>query len=446
MYGQGSKHLLPRSYRQKLSRLWFSKFGRSVAVVATGTAGAQVVTMAFSPLITRIYGPDAFGVLGTFNAILAVLTPMAALAYPIAIVLPREDGEALGLVRLSIYVSFFFAFLLMATVIVGNEAITASLGVDEIGSFLWLVPIAMLFSSWVQIAQQWLIRKERFRIVARSSVMYSLTVNSAKAGFGWMYPLASTLVFLTTVGHAVHAVFLSMGAVNKSVSESAGKISAERIPVFRLAKKYSDFSLYRAPQNVINAAAQGMPVLLLASYFGPSAAGFYALAQIVLGLSSGVIGKSVSDVFYPKIVATSHNNVGMASLIIKTTAAMLALGIIPAVVIMVFGPELFGFVFGGEWVTSGEYAKWLVVLYLFNFVNKPAVASVPVLNLQRGLLVYEILSTVGRVGGLLAGFYWYESAVAAIVLFSFIGAVSYCMMIFWIIRRAIRRDANEKAG
>ena len=47
-----------------------------MSLVATGTAGAQAISMAFAPLITRIYGPEAFGVLGTFMALLPVNFPV----------------------------------------------------------------------------------------------------------------------------------------------------------------------------------------------------------------------------------------------------------------------------------------------------------------------------------------------------------------------------------
>jgi IS5 family transposase len=71
-----------------------------VAVVASGTAGAQAITMGFSPVITRLYGPEAFGLLGVFMAMVQVLVPAAALTYPIAIVLPKEDRDARVLARL----------------------------------------------------------------------------------------------------------------------------------------------------------------------------------------------------------------------------------------------------------------------------------------------------------------------------------------------------------
>jgi O-antigen/teichoic acid export membrane protein len=96
-----------------ISRTYKSKFVRNVAVVASGTAGAQAITMAFSPIITRLYGPEAFGLLGTFMAIVAVVTPLAALSYPIAIVLPKEDIDARGIAKLSAYIAVCIAALVL---------------------------------------------------------------------------------------------------------------------------------------------------------------------------------------------------------------------------------------------------------------------------------------------------------------------------------------------
>ena len=90
----------------RISGILKKPFVRNVTIVASGTAAAQAITMAFSPLITRIYGAEAFGLLGVFNALVSVVTPIAALTYPIAIVLPQEDTEAKGLVKLSSVIAF----------------------------------------------------------------------------------------------------------------------------------------------------------------------------------------------------------------------------------------------------------------------------------------------------------------------------------------------------
>lgn len=57
--------------------------------MASGTAMAQVISMLLAPIITRLYGPEAYGMMGTFMAIIGIFTPIAALTYPIAIVLPK---------------------------------------------------------------------------------------------------------------------------------------------------------------------------------------------------------------------------------------------------------------------------------------------------------------------------------------------------------------------
>ncbi|WP_291346906.1 NAD-dependent epimerase/dehydratase family protein [Desulfobacula sp.] len=73
--------------------------------MAGGTAGAQAIAMVFSPVVTRLYGPEIYGLLGTFLAITSMISPVVALSYPIAIVLPKEDSDAKGIVRLSIYIA-----------------------------------------------------------------------------------------------------------------------------------------------------------------------------------------------------------------------------------------------------------------------------------------------------------------------------------------------------
>lgn len=90
----------------RIRKLLNKPFIKNVLIMATGTFGAQVVKMLTSPLITRIYGPDAFGVMGVFVSIIQILIPIAALTYPTAIVLPKSDLIAKELIRLSLYISF----------------------------------------------------------------------------------------------------------------------------------------------------------------------------------------------------------------------------------------------------------------------------------------------------------------------------------------------------
>lgn len=422
--------------RRAFDRAWRNRVVRNVAVLASGTVAAQAITMAFSPFITRIYGPEAFGLQGTFMAIVAVTTPLAALSYPIAIVLPRKDKEALSLVRLSVILSFVVALLASVFLVSGGDWLTATLGFESVAGYIFLIPVIMLFSAWTQIAHQWLIRKKQFGVIARTAVVQSLILNSAKTGIGWLHPLAVVLIVLATLGQGLYSGLLYFGARRRFRAELPDSEIGERIPMKEPAHRYSDFPFYRAPQNFINAASQSLPVFLLATLFGPAAAGFYALAKMVMGLPSTLIGKAVSDVFYPRITEAAYNGENLPRHIVQATCFLIAIGIVPFSLIVLFGPGLFSFVFGPAWETAGEYARWLALFFLFNFINKPSVAAAPVLGIQRGLLLYELFSTAAKVLGLVVGFYWLGSDVWAVALFSIIGVLAYFAMMLWILYHA----------
>ncbi|WP_286976293.1 lipopolysaccharide biosynthesis protein [Acetomicrobium sp. UBA5826] len=397
-------------------------FVRNVTIVASGTAAAQVITMAFSPLITRIYGPEAFGLLGIFKSLVAILTPIAALAYPIAIVLPKEDSEAKGLVKLSFLVSAAIFCAVVVVMLTGGEKLLALLDSEAIAPYVMLIPLSMVFAAYMQIGQQWLIRKKQFAITARVAVLQSFLLNSAKTVIGWVKPVGAVLVVLATLGHGLHAAMLWVG-IKKSgtLTENTALKEPSEIPLKKLAKQYYDFPLYRTPQMFINAISQSLPVLMLASFFGPSSAGFYTICRTVLGMPSSLVGQAVGDVFYPRVTEASHRGEDVSRLILKATLALAAVGFLPFAVVVVFGPQLFSFVFGAEWVKAGEYARWIALWMFMGFINRPSVAAIATLSIQGFFLIFEFLSIGSRITALAVGFLFFKNDVIAVALFALVG-------------------------
>lgn len=415
----------------KIKKLTQSKFIRSVVLVAGGAAGAQAITMAFAPIITRMYGPESFGLLGAFMATLGIVTPIAALAYPIAIVLPKSDDDAKGIAKLSVRIALVIALAFSLILLVAGEQIAAVLGVQAIAGFMLLIPLAMFFSALQQIMQQWLIRKKQFKVMARIAVSQSFILNGSKIGVGWFWPIGPVLIVLATLGNMLYAAQLWFGA--KKWADSAGRIdtpAAGEVDLKALAYKHRDFPYYRAPQIFINALSQSLPVLMLASFFGPASAGFYTIGRTVLGIPSALIGNAIADVFYPTIAEAANRNENLYKPIFKATLALASVGIIPYGVVFLFGPWLFEFVFGAEWQVAGEYARWLAAWSYFGFMNRPSVAALAVLNLQGFFLIYEIVSLGLRAASLYIGFAILNDDLQAVILFSISGVILNIALIF----------------
>lgn len=419
-----------------------SKFVKNVAIMATGAAGAQAITMALSPFITRIYGPEAFGVLGTFNALVNIIVPISALTYPIAIVLPKSNQDGKGLMRLSLLVTSIITLISLLLIMFFSDVIISIFNLTEISSFLYLIPIIILLSGLMQVFEQWLIRTKQFTINARATFYHSIVINFSKVGIGYFYPFASVLVVLTAIGNGIRAllmVFFSKRVGNKY----KGKNTENKKNLLRLAKEYYEFPLYRAPEVFLNSISNGLPVLMLTAFFGPASAGFYTIGRTVLSIPSRLVGKAIGDVFYPRAAEAVNKKQDISKLIKKSTLGMIAIGILPFGIIILFGPYLFSFVFGADWVTSGEYARWIALWAFSSFINRPSVRSLAVLNALKFHLLYSVIGLFVRVLSMIAGFYIFASDLIAVILFGISGTILNLALITLTVKISERKFASK---
>lgn len=408
-------------------------FVRHVATVFTGTAAAQAITIAFAPWLTRMYGPEVFGLQGVFLSIAGLLAVVAALGYPMAIVLPARDADAAVLARLSLAIGAATTALVTIVLAVCGDRLLLLLRAEALGEFLWVLPLAMVTSVLAAVLGQWLVRVRSYGLSARFGVVTALLVNTGKAGLGAFQPTAFVLIG-THVAATLVGTLLTGWAYRRTGPPLID--TAHATPWRELARRHADFALYRTPQNLINAFSQSLPVLLLAASFGSAAAGQYAITMAVLAVPVLLVGQSVQAVFYPRISQAIQRGEDGRTLIVRTTGAMAAVGVWPFVVVMVAGPALFAIAFGPDWRTGGIYAQWLAPWMFLQYLNAPAVAAIPALRLQRGLLVYELFSTGAKVLALWAGHAMFGDDVAAVALFGAAGVIAYVWLIAWVIRRS----------
>ena len=430
--------------KKHAKNIYKNKFFKCVLIVASGTALSQLISIAFSPILTRLYSPEAFGVLGAFNSLTAILVPIVALSYPIAIILPKDDLEALGVAKLSFSIALILTAVITVFLIIGGDSLLKIFALEGIPAIIYIIPVFLLVSTGVQIGRQWLIRKKQFMVTANASVLQYLGIGTTKVGLGFIYPVSLTLILLTTISEAFHVFLLWLGIRKVGFEHSRNDVST--LNLRDLAKKYKDFPLFRTPEVTITALAHSLPPLFLISFFGPASAGFYALGKKIMALPSRLISKSVGDVFYPHITEAAHKGKNLTRLILKSTLVLAGVGFIPYAIVILFGPWLFSFVFGPEWYVAGEYARWLSVWLYFGFLNNPSIKALPVLKAQKFHLIYSTILIFIRLGTLVFGFYFYKSDLVAIALYSVSGAVFNIVLIIIVFFIAKKYDSQTVAA
>lgn len=407
----------------RIKKMLKTRFLRNVILLVTGTAAAQIITMGASPFITRIYGPEAFGILGAFNALIMIIGPISALSYPIAIVLPKKNDEAKSLVKLSLILTFFLAVVSLIVIVLFNNRIVDIFNLNEIKNFMYLLPIVILFSGLSQIFEQWLIRTEQFGINAKTTILQALITNLSKIFIGLYKPIGAILIIVQSLSIGLKAYLIHFFSKRDLFTKMKETNKNTEFDIKSTAKKYYDFPLYRSPQLLLNGVSMSLPILMLTSFFGPASAGYFTLSRTVLSAPTQLIGKSVGDVFYPRISKAANDGEDITHLLTKSSVALFIIGIIPFGTIIFFGPSIFSFVFGSDWVTAGEYARWVTLWVYFGFINRPSVMALPVLNAQMFHLVFTAIMLTSNAIALFMGYYFYSSDLVAVKFVGISGGI-----------------------
>jgi O-antigen/teichoic acid export membrane protein len=417
---------------RRLAHLWASHFLRNVALVAGGTAAAQVITVASSPFITRIYEPEAFGIVNVFMSTLAFITPILSLSYSMAIVLPSSDKEAIVILKLSFIISIIITAISSTAFGIFHQQIASLVGFTAASTWLLLAPIFIFFSSMIDPVQQWLIRKRRFRDVSCINLTQSILINTMKISIGSIIATAPVLLIVSVLDRVLYTFLLWLSArpiLLRRQDRVDADVENSNLSLKEVAFRYRDFAFYRTPQVWLNSASVSIPSLILAAALGPAAAGFYAIARTVLSLPISLISNAVGTVFLPRLVEAAHGCEKLRPLIIKSTVGLALVGLLPFGIVIIFGPWLFSLTFGVAWNMAGEYARWLSLWIYFSFINVPSVQAIPLLDLQGRLLAYEVIVVFLRTGSLLLGVMAFKSELTAIALLSVTGALGNIFLI-----------------
>lgn len=410
-----------------------SKFVRNVLAVATGVAAAQAISLAFMPFLTRLYGPEAFGALAAFTAIINVITPLATLGYANAIVMPKTEEGANAVARLSLVSAAIVSPITLIIFYVFQSQLATLVGLESEPNLLYLIPISLILVALLSVANQVAIRDGLFKVKSGSYVLSNFIINLGKLGAGYISASGITLIILSIFANLINYIIL-MARVPKVGSFDFRQwfgITGIR----KAALEHKDFAIYRMPQSILNAASLGLPVILLTNFFSTSVAGQYAITTLILGAPVMLLGNSVLEVFFPKITALVRENPASAfGVLWKSTLLMSFIGLVPFGVVALWGDLILPWVLGEAWGKAGDYSQW-IALWMFSVLfTRPAVASMPVLKLQGFLLSYEIIITVLRIGSISLGAAL-EGDLMAVALFSLVNIIGYISLLAFVLKK-----------
>lgn len=339
---------------------------RHVLTLMTGTSLAQAIALAVSPLLTRLYSPEQFGVLALYLSAVVLLAIGATGRYELAVVLPESDGDAWHVCALALLLALAVSGVCLLAVWGFGERLAAWTGHAELGAWLYLLPLAVWLTSTTNTLACWANRQQRYTQIAANRLSQSVVTAGASVGFGTAALTPLGLVWASVLGQGLSAALFVIGLRNGRPAAGGLRRQALRAQ----AARYINFPRINLPHALLDAAQSSALLAVLGLAFGGGVLGWYAFALRIVKTPLGMLGSSVAQVFQQRAAEVFNQGGDLRGLTQRTTLRLAKL-IAPFVVLMLFAPPLFAWLFGEGWREAGVYARILSPWMALNFITSP---------------------------------------------------------------------------
>jgi O-antigen/teichoic acid export membrane protein len=225
--------------------------------------------------------------------------------------------------------------------------------------------------------------------LATSRVVQSTTTATANIGMGFSGFGSSGLILGGVLGQGVATAILGRMVWREDRDRLE---SVKKLKMFALVKRYIKFPKY----NLLNAVIDGFRLsginILIGAFYTTSILGQFSLAWKIIQMPMGLIGSSLSQVFFQKVATTNKNNLSFWVKKYLIRAFLVAFPIF--LIIYIYAVDIFSIVFGKNWEVAGEVASILTPWLFLNFLTSPLSMLFIKLNRQEILLSFSVFYMV----------------------------------------------------
>lgn len=366
-----------------------SEFARNVLTLMTGNSIALAIPILISPILTRLYTPDDFGVYALYMSLAAVLAVLATGRYEAAILLPEKEADAHTLTGISLLLTTATSILVLVIILLFNQQITGWLGDPDVSPWLYALPVSMFLLGIFNTFNSWYNRQKEYRWIASGKVFQSVFTSAGQLGFGLAKSGGGGLIISTIVGQLAAVIVLFRG-FRRYLGEFRQHLRLDRLKV--LASRYREFPTYSAAGAVVNSLAYNLTYILISALFSATVLGFYALVYRVLATPSAVFGSAVSQVYFEQASSEKKKTGNSRNSFRKTLRRLIMLGIPVFLLLFFLVRYLFTFIFGEEWAMAGIYAQILLPFFLVRFISASLSVTMTVFEkLKQALVVHSAI-------------------------------------------------------
>jgi O-antigen/teichoic acid export membrane protein len=329
-----------------------------------------------SPLLTRLYSPEEFGIYVLFGAV-AFCDVVACLGFDRAIVVTRDDGVAKEL--------FFIACLSsVAVVVLCLVGMAAASGYDVVPTwFVWGVPLYVGAYGLMLALGGVATRSGQVGAIANARLVQSLTNPSLQLALGFG-PKGAMSLAVGQIGGAAAGAIAYLRRLRRTSQVHVSPLP-DRSRVLATVRQFDSFPRCWVPATLLNSVNQQLPLFTISVFFGAHAGGLFGFGQRIIGAGVGLVCAAVSQAYFVHAAAALRSDESIIRLRKQVFAVLKAqmLLTLPFVVVLLLSPMWMATVFGDQWNEAGFYFQLLAIPFASQLCISPIHALIDALQEPR---------------------------------------------------------------
>lgn len=365
-------------------------FGRNLFVSSAGSSMAYLLGFILSPVLARIYQPEAYGLYALFNTFIASISIISTLDYLNAFILPKSTRKFISLFQLSWILMVSMVLFLAISIYLFKVEILEFFNARSLGDLIYFVPVIVLLTGINRSLDLWNVRAKEFIQGAKAKVVGVVGAKFLTIIYG-VLSQGSPLGFV--MGDLLAKPITTFSLLGKSIRKNSPELLNISISqICAVAKEYKNYPIYHLPANSLIALSTQLPVYLLVLHFDSATVGHFSLASSLINAPTQIIGVAFAQVFFQKASETFHANPILLGTITKRFfKRLIYVAVLPFSTIVVFGDLIFTAVFGSNWELAGTFASYLSIMAYMNFISASISTLFRVMRHEK-LKFYLILS------------------------------------------------------
>ena len=343
------------------------------------------------PLLTRLYGPEEFGVFTLYFSLVTILSVCLTLRMEQTVVTAQSLTSAVKKTK-GIALQIFVLMAAVYVVVLPGTFDSTIPGISPL--YILLIPGVASASALIVVLVSLLLWEERYKVIAVSKLLNAITyvVVAVLAGYyaddgnringlilGWSSAQATLLIIL----------YLVLSRNRPGIWPSVD---------WTLYEGNKDVVTFNFPSTLADQASQQVPSLSISRLYDVEDVGTYGMAGRLLAAPISLIGAAISQVLFKHTAEAFNHRVSIVKPIYQSAALLFVVAVSVGAILWTMTPSAFALIFGDEWGHLANVVKILLPAFLLNLMVSPLSSVLISIRKLRPLAGWQVAFLIVTIG------------------------------------------------